>query len=750
MSPTRKTLVLLLLLACMTACGNKTELSESLDAAPLAAPAELPSSGQSDTAFPVSALPQDAARTVSGPPADYERGCSGSSASQFMPVQNFTFGSYTPNQLPGTELQKNSAAFACYVLPNMAGYTGPQTIELNWYTPPAAQDLWIGLSNYSSGRWEWLRPGADFKLEVEDFDTYVSPAENMYIYVMVLGDVDCGLNYLYAGASFIPFASIQSDLTPDILQRVAPLTVNWDSTFSQSYGGEVVAWDWDLDGDGTFEIEGDTDGLESFTYPPGAWTVRVRAINGDGASREGWLDFVAINPENLPPVVDLNASALSGEAPLLVSFDGSDSQDSDGSIVSYEWDLDGDGTFEIYSESQATMLHTFGRKGTSTIGLRVTDNDFATAVTEIDITLTSGWSDYPIDSNIRVSDSLAMTTFGTAVKRAGVAYMVTDTSDGYKTELRFSMANNAAGSTWKHWIRPVVDEEHNIGKSPQIITLVDGSPMIAYGRVHSLEPRQFVVSATDETAADWNAPVQVGGSNRIGTRSSLALINSIPAIAAQTGHAQSNNALSYYLAKNAQGTQWNDGVAVQPSVGMSFTSISLGASGSGLIKRPAIAFSRFQSSEYDLGYTTALDVDGLSWEAPVLIENVFAYQVSLGRIADRPALLVGSASQNGNLHFARADDAAGSSWPEFDQIGGGGECRLVILDGKPATCYIDGDGLGLWFVTAQDVNGSGWNEPYIVAHSSYYNSYCSLTVVDSQPVLCFTGEGETLRVAYLD
>jgi PKD repeat protein len=74
-----------------------------------------------------------------------------------------------------------------------------------------------------------------------------------------------------------------------------------------------------------------------------------------------------------------------------VSFDGSASEDSDGSIVEYRWDFDGDGTVESTTTS-ATVSHTYGSAGEYDAELTVVDDDSATAaVTEtVDVTTGSG------------------------------------------------------------------------------------------------------------------------------------------------------------------------------------------------------------------------------------------------------------------------------------------------------------------------------------------------------------------------
>jgi hypothetical protein len=62
-----------------------------------------------------------------------------------------------------------------------------------------------------------------------------------------------------------------------------------------------------------------------------------------------------------------------------IELDGSGSYDRDGRIVSYEWDLDGDGHFDV-STAEATYMHTFTKPIDGTIRLRVTDDAGGTAV----------------------------------------------------------------------------------------------------------------------------------------------------------------------------------------------------------------------------------------------------------------------------------------------------------------------------------------------------------------------------------
>ncbi|MPZ22220.1 MAG: DNRLRE domain-containing protein [Dehalococcoidia bacterium] len=87
---------------------------------------------------------------------------------------------------------------------------------------------------------------------------------------------------------------------------------------------------------------------------------------------------------NQPPQAVIDADPTSGDAPLLVEFDGSGSSDPDGVALDYAWDLDGDGQFDDF-EVDPTREYP---AGIYTVGLRVTDSDGA--VDTDTVTITSG------------------------------------------------------------------------------------------------------------------------------------------------------------------------------------------------------------------------------------------------------------------------------------------------------------------------------------------------------------------------
>ena len=81
-----------------------------------------------------------------------------------------------------------------------------------------------------------------------------------------------------------------------------------------------------------------------------------------------------------PPVAAFTVSASSGAAPLTVAFDAAGSHDPDGTITSYQWDWNNDGTYDATGQ---TATHTFGvaDSGVQTVRLKVTDNGGASTTT---------------------------------------------------------------------------------------------------------------------------------------------------------------------------------------------------------------------------------------------------------------------------------------------------------------------------------------------------------------------------------
>ena len=122
------------------------------------------------------------------------------------------------------------------------------------------------------------------------------------------------------------------------------------------------------DGGFTYTPPADFVGEQSFTYRA------VSAQTGQSAPTTVTITVEGEPNENVAPTAAFGALPTSGTAPMTVNADASSSSDSDGQIVTYEWDF-GNGD----TATGITASSTYTEVGTYTITLVVTDDDGATA-----------------------------------------------------------------------------------------------------------------------------------------------------------------------------------------------------------------------------------------------------------------------------------------------------------------------------------------------------------------------------------
>lgn len=103
----------------------------------------------------------------------------------------------------------------------------------------------------------------------------------------------------------------------------------------------------------------------------------------------------------VPPVASIDASPTNGVLPLLVNFDGSDSYDADGTIVTYAWDFDNDGTVD---SNDMITSHAYSSKGDYLASLTVTDNDGLTNSVSVEIAVMPQPGDFDDDLDVDQED----------------------------------------------------------------------------------------------------------------------------------------------------------------------------------------------------------------------------------------------------------------------------------------------------------------------------------------------------------
>jgi len=148
---------------------------------------------------------------------------------------------------------------------------------------------------------------------------------------------------------------------------------------SKSYDaedGDVSSYMWDF-GDGQMTKASPDLVLTSHLYSNNG-TFNVSLVVKDSNGAKGFKSIpIKIN---LPPIAKFSVSNSEPNIGEKISFDASESSDSDGNITEYRWDF-GDGNTAIGEK----LHYNYSTGGTFTVKLEVKDNDNSTASTEYEI-----------------------------------------------------------------------------------------------------------------------------------------------------------------------------------------------------------------------------------------------------------------------------------------------------------------------------------------------------------------------------
>ena len=236
------------------------------------------------------------------------------------------------------------------------------------------------------------------------------------------------------GGTTPPITTNQSptaSFTADPTSGVAPLAVSFNASSSSDSDGTIISYAWDFK-------DGNTGTGQSIFHTfssAGSYNVELTVTDDEGATDSATKTITITDPitTNQSPTASFTATPTSGTAPLAVSFNASNSSDSDGTIISYVWDFK-DGS----TGSGETISHTFSSAGSYNVELTVTDDEGATDSTTKTVNVTD-----PIIEPVPLGTPLTKDGITVTVERIELVEWPLCPEDLFGVEIYFSVINNS-------------------------------------------------------------------------------------------------------------------------------------------------------------------------------------------------------------------------------------------------------------------------------------------------------------------
>ncbi|MEH6781597.1 MAG: PKD domain-containing protein [Rhodoglobus sp.] len=296
-----------------------------------------------------------------------------------------------------------------------------------------------------SGYW---RLGRGNTVGVASSNYFNGDLDEFAVYQTVLSASEISSHFLLGTANEAP--------TAQFTHSESNLVASFDATGSTDPDGTVEAYAWDF-GDGA----SGTGAIVDHTYATaGTYEVSLTVTDNKGASATTSESITVLAPNVAP-----TAAFTSEVTDNVVSFDGSTSADSDGTISSYSWDF-GDGA----SDSAVSTSHLYAAAGTYTVTLTVTDNQGATGVVSHDVIAL----DPPIVTVLARDEFARSETSGWGTALIGGDWS-TNSNGNFSVETDAGIVNHSSAGTTRHaWLPSVSTDDVTVSASISVDKAITG------------------------------------------------------------------------------------------------------------------------------------------------------------------------------------------------------------------------------------------------------------------------------------
>ena len=186
------------------------------------------------------------------------------------------------------------------------------------------------------------------------------------------------------GTTQFDFPVLVNNLPPRLFQIVG----NWPQLEGAEVSIQVIAQDpgrdpvtigYDLDHDGTYELEGPDMDVAVYSWPDnGQYPISIRLVDDQGATTvvEELIPILNANPVL---VLATNSGPVLEGSPVDITVTATDTP---ADTLTYSFDLDNDDNFadDVLDQAEATYTVTFRQQGIYVVGVRVRDEDNGRAI----------------------------------------------------------------------------------------------------------------------------------------------------------------------------------------------------------------------------------------------------------------------------------------------------------------------------------------------------------------------------------
>jgi PKD repeat protein len=171
------------------------------------------------------------------------------------------------------------------------GYDRNPQARLTWSAAPPAGKLWLGLANWGLDRWDWYAASPAAPRNFSSLAPYIRPDGALLLAVLCLGAAPAALDTLRIGSE-PPAGALQ--VTPQT--AFVPFQATFDASASSDPDGTIAKYEWDLDGNGAFELDtGAVPSAPAQNYATaGIYPVALRVTDNDGLQNTMQLQVTAI------------------------------------------------------------------------------------------------------------------------------------------------------------------------------------------------------------------------------------------------------------------------------------------------------------------------------------------------------------------------------------------------------------------------------------------------------------------------